>query len=146
MSRTSKYVCDRPAGDFGDRAIFKPIAELAEGSKVLRVADELARDGPLLHQRARAAVANRPDRELEAAHAARVRPVMLEAALQAGEGRERGSRPLIDRAEVQDDLLGEAVRVLRVVAVALRHDQVVDVAIHEREQHCFVGGECARVL
>ena len=66
---------------------------------------------------------------------------MLQAALQAGEGRERGSRPLVERAKVQDDLLGEAVRILRVVAVALRHDQVPDVAVHEREQHCFVGGE-----
>jgi hypothetical protein len=32
------------------------------------------------------------------------------------------------------------------VPVALRHYQVPDVAIHEREQHCFPGGECARLF
>ena len=59
---------DRLPGDLIDRAVGEAVAELAEAREVLRVADELAQRDPLLEQRARAAVANRPDRELEAAH------------------------------------------------------------------------------
>jgi hypothetical protein len=78
-----------------------------------------------------AAVQENPCRKLEAAHAEALL-LFHEAVLQACERRARSAWPLINRAEVQHNLLGEAVHELRLVAVALRLHEVQEGAIHER--------------
>ena len=123
--------------NLSDASSNQVLAQCVEVAQVSRLVDQLARRDPLLEQLGRAAVANAPDREREAAHAVARNAIVFEAARLAGERDDRTPRPLIDWADACDDLLGEPILIVGALG-ALRRHELPDVARHpmDGKRHC----------
>jgi hypothetical protein len=126
----------RTPTDFSDAPSNQIFTQRAEVALVRWLINQLARHDPLLEQLCRAAIANAPDCEREAAHRVSSDAVVLQTARRTSERENRATRPFIRRTDAQHDLLSESVLLVRALRVLRRHE-LPDVQRHPllRKRH-----------
>jgi len=126
----------RTPTDFGDATSNQVLTQRTEVALVSGLIYELARHDPLLEQLGRAAIADAPHSEREAAHRLPSDAVVLETARRTGEREDRATRPFVRWSDAQHDLLGQSVLLVRALRVLRRHE-LPDVQRHPllRKRH-----------